>query len=114
MPLARDRAVAAASEIIVRRGSIYLAAAACVRYFYGLESVILQRQEDDLLILPVRYSAAGGYLLKIRNSAGDRVVNALDFFAFHGLDSERDIRAECFWNSEYAALVAAKIFKPAN
>lgn len=114
MPPAHKRAAANVSEIIVRRGSIYLAAETWVRYFYGLESVILQRQEDDLLILPVRHSAAGGYLLKIRNSAGDRVVNALDFFVFHGLYSEQDIRAECFWSSEYAALLAAKLLQSAN
>ena len=43
---------------------------------------------DDLLILPVRHAAAGGYLLKLRNGAGDRVVNAPDFFREHGLDDE--------------------------
>jgi hypothetical protein len=103
-----------ASAIIIRRGSIYLAAEICLRYFHGLESVILQRQEDDLLILPVRHSAAGGYLLKIRNSAGDRVVNAMDFFGFHGLDSENEISAPSFWNSDYAALIIAKLFRSAK
>ena len=112
MPPAHESVSPPASTVIIRRGSIYLAAETCARYFYGLESVILQRQEDDLLILPVRHSAAGGYLLKIRNSAGDRVVNAMDFFGFHGLDSEDEISTPSFWNSDYAALLVAKLFIP--
>ncbi len=39
-----------------------------------------------MLVLPVRYAASGGYVLKIRNAAGDRVVDAGDFFRDHGLD----------------------------
>jgi hypothetical protein len=114
MQPASESAAPRVSTVIIRRGSIYLAAETCERYFHGLESVILQRQEDDLLILPVRHSAAGGYLLKIRNSAGDRVVNALDFFAFYGLASEKEISTESFWNSDYAALHVMKFFGSAK
>ena len=38
------------------------------------------------MILPVRHAAAGGYVLKLRNSAGDRVVHAPDFFREHHID----------------------------
>ena len=55
-------------------------ASVMLRHFAGLEGVILLRRDNDILILPVRNNAAGGYLLKLRNSAGDRVVNAADFF----------------------------------
>ncbi len=64
------------------------------RYFTGLETVILLRRGQDLCILPVKHAAAGGYLLKLRNKVGDRVVHAPDFFREHGID-ENDQRSNC-------------------
>lgn len=100
--------------ITVRTGRIYLGAAVYERYFHGVESVILLRREDNLLILPVRHAAAGGYLLKIRNASGDRVINATDFLEHHGLNSDMEISAQVFWSRENAALMAGNIFNIAN
>ena len=93
------------------RGSLYLSRAVCDRYFPGLESVILMRRDDDLLVMPVTHAANGGYLLKRRNAAGDRVVTAPDFFRLHGIDDrvERDLPS--MWASESAALKAANAFR---
>lgn len=96
--------------ITLKRGGLYLVRELYDRYFPGLETVILLRRNHDLLILPVRQAAAGGYLLKARNGAGDRVVNAPDFFREQGIDEalERDLVVA--WSSRSAALVAADAF----
>ena len=99
-----------ASTVTVKRGSLYLMKAVYDRYFPGLEAVILIRREDDLLILPVRHAASGGYLLKLRNGAGDRVVTAPDFFREQGFDEgERELPV--VWSSEKAALLSARAFQ---
>ena len=75
-----------AATVTVKRGSLYLDRALYDRYFPGLEAVILLRRDKGLLILPVRHTASGGYLLKLRNGAGDRVVSAPDFFREQGIE----------------------------
>jgi hypothetical protein len=97
--------------VIVRRGSIHLARAVHDRYFPGLEAVVLLRRDDDLLILPVRQAAAGGYLLKLRNSAGDRVVDAADFLRANGVDDSRELTLSFAWHAECAGLVASGVFR---
>lgn len=100
-----------ALTVTIKRGSLYLARQLYDRYFPGLEAVILMRREDDLLILPVRHAASGGYLLKLRNGAGDRVVTAPDFFREHGFDEDEVERClPVVWNSERAALLSAGAF----
>lgn len=94
----------------VRRGGLYMSAEVCDRYFAGLETVILLRREGDLVVLPVRHAAAGGYLLKRRNGAGDRVVFAPDFFREHGLGDEADAEFRVGWEAGQAALVAKAAF----
>lgn len=98
------------ASVEVRRGGLYLSSATCDRYFTGLESVILLRRNDDLVIMPVRHAASGGYLLKRRNTAGDRVVFAPDFFREHGLGDETACEFFAHWDSEQAALVAKDMF----
>jgi hypothetical protein len=98
------------ASVQVRRGGLYLSSATCDRYFTGLESVILLRRNDDLVILPVRHAASGGYLLKRRNGAGDRVVFAPDFFREQGMDDESTCEFFAHWDSEQAALVAKDMF----
>ena len=93
------------------RGSLYLSRDVCDRYFHGLESVILVRRGDDLLVMPVMRAAAGGYLLKRRNAAGDRVVSAPDFFREHGLDDRVDSELNADWVAESAALTARDAFR---
>jgi hypothetical protein len=99
-----------ASCVTMRRGSLYIRRAVCERYFAGLEAVMLLRRGDDLLILPVRHAAAGGFLLKFMNLAGDRVVNAPDFFRAQGIEDHvcRDLSVT--WVSRDAALVASGMF----
>ena len=97
----------AASVISLKRGALYVTSDIYDRYFAGLEAVILLRRDRDLCILPVRHLAAGGYLLKLRNKAGDRVVNAPDFLREQGIDEEVALELPVVWSSERGALVAA-------
>lgn len=99
------------TAITLRRGALYLARETYDRYFAGLETVILLRRDRDLCILPVRHAAAGGYLLKLRNKAGDRVVHAPDFFREYGIDENSALELSVVWSSERGALVAADTFE---
>jgi hypothetical protein len=96
--------------VTVKRGSLYLAREVYDRYFPGLEAVILLRRDDDLLILPVRHAASGGYLLKLRNGAGDRVVSAPDFFREQGIEDEDELELSVAWSPENAALCSDRAF----
>jgi len=107
---ARSRRDGGAS-VSLRHGGLYLGRDVFDRYFAGLEAVILLRRDNDLLILPVRHAAAGGYLLKRRNAAGDRVVNAPDFFREHGLGDEVELDLAVDWSTRSAGLVAADAFR---
>jgi hypothetical protein len=101
----------AGSAVSLKRGALYLSCEVYDRYFAGLETVILLRRDRDLCILPVRHAAAGGYLLKLRNKAGDRVVHAPDFFREYGVDESAARELPVVWSSERGALVAAEAFE---
>jgi hypothetical protein len=102
------------ASVTLSRGSLYLTSELYRRYFDGLETVILLRGNDDLMIMPVRHTAAGGYLMKLKNAVGDRVVNAMDFFRLHGIDETSEINLIVNWHTESAALIASNAFKSAN
>lgn len=93
------------ARVAVRNGSVYLPAAVIDAYFRGIASVIILIREDDLLVLPVQQSAAGGCLLKIRNAAGDRVASAPDVFAANGLENWSEADLPALWSSTQSALL---------
>jgi len=101
----------AASVVNLKRGALYLSSDVYDCYFAGLETVILLRRGRDLCILPVKHAAAGGYLLKLRNKAGDRVVYAPDFFREHGIDENVALELSVAWSTEQGALVAVDAFE---
>ncbi|MGY4319077.1 hypothetical protein [Bradyrhizobium sp. JR3.5] len=100
----------AISVVRVARGALYLSHETYDRYFAGLEAVILLRRENDLWIMPVRHAAAGGYLLKHRNSRGDRVVHAPDFLREHGVNENTALQLSVAWSTECGALIAVDAF----
>lgn len=97
-------------NVIVRRGSLYLPREVYDNYFANLDGVVLQRRGDDLVVLPVQHAASGGYLLKRRNAAGDRVVTAADFFRSQGVDDDAERCAATRWDSAAAGLRADALF----
>ena len=94
------------SVISIRNGSIYLPADVVDRYFRGIDAVIVLIDEGELMILPVHQATSGGCLLKLRNAAGDRVVQARDVFQDRDfLDFSSDNLAVT-WKSSQGALCA--------
>jgi hypothetical protein len=91
-------------DLRLSKGSLYLSAEYYGRYFNGLGSVILVNRDKQLLIMPVHNEAGGGFLMKIRNARGDRVIHAQEFLAFHGLE-KLDQAVYGQWDSELSALV---------
>jgi len=98
------------APISFRDGRLYVSRAACNSFFGDSGAVALVRRGGDLLVLPVRHAAAGGYILKIRNSAGDRVITAPDFFRAEGL-GERDVwDGPAGWSEDHAAVALHGFF----
>jgi hypothetical protein len=98
------------AHIGLRQRRLYIAREIYETYFAGGSTVILLRKERDLLVLPVRYAASGGYVLKIRNAAGDRVVDAGDFFRDHGLDDGAEWEGTFSWCETSGGLRLYEVF----
>ena len=93
-------------KVSIREGSIYLPCSLVETYFRGIEAVIVLIQQDELMVMPVHQSTSGGCLLKIRNAAGDRVVQARDVFQDQDLLELSIEGLPVVWRSEKGALCA--------
>lgn len=96
--------------LVVRRGALHLTRQVYERFFDRLENVVLLRDGGDLVILPVRHQAAGGYVIKLRSGAGDRAVLAADFFRDNGVDDDVQLTLSAAWDEARAALIASGVF----
>ncbi len=101
----------ARAEVGIRRGRVYLARSVCDAHFAGCSGVILLRKDTDVLVLPVQHAASGGYVLKIRNSAGDRVVDAGDFLRDHGFDDGANWESTYSWCEMSGGLRLYEVFR---
>lgn len=97
--------------VTLRRGSLCFSRGDYDRFFSGVDSVVLLRDGATLLILPVMQAAAGGYLLKQRNLAGDRVAHAAGFFRENGIPDEVERESAAGWSGERAALIIGGFFE---
>jgi hypothetical protein len=89
----------------INRGGLHMSRDVYEGRLAGIAGIILLRRQNDLLILPVRHAAAGGYLLKLRNSAGDRVAHAPDFFRAHGIGDEDEREITVAWDEDQGGFV---------
>ena len=96
--------------LTIRRAALHFSVQTYERYFAGLSSLVVLRDGADLLVLPVRLGAAGGYVIKQRNGAGDRTVDAADFFRDNGIDDTISLTLPAHWSNERAALIIRNIF----
>ena len=99
-----------ASPIVLREGRLYFTREVCERHLAGSNAVALIRAGTDLVILPVRHAAGGGYLLKLRTSAGERVAAAPDFFRAEGLGDDVVWSGQAVWQENRAAFVLHNFF----
>jgi len=53
----------------------------------------------------VQQAGAGGLLMKIRNSLGDRVVSISEFLDNYGFELQEDVIIPVEWSSSDAALI---------
>jgi hypothetical protein len=100
----------AAPLVGLKQRRLYMARAVYESYFAGCSTVILLRKDEDLLVLPVQHAASGGYVLKIRNASGDRVVDAGDFFRDHGLEDSAEWEGTYSWCEKSGGLRIYAVF----
>lgn len=99
-----------AIDVVVVRGVVQLSCSDFEGVFGRAASVVLVREDRDLWILPVHEAAIGGHLVKLRNAAGDRAIDALEFFRGHELERDREIRVKGRWVPERGALQVTDLF----
>ncbi len=97
-------------EIRFSQGRLYVDRAVHADYFAGSETVILLRRDADLLVLPVRQAASGGYIMKIRNAAGDRVIDGADFFRDQRMDDRTGWSGDFAWCEKSGGLRLYEFF----
>lgn len=97
--------------VTIRRGSLHLTREIYQRFFNSLDNVVLLRDGVDLIVLPVRHQAAGGYVIKVRTGAGDRAVMAADFFRDNGIEDTVEMTLPATWSDERAALIVGQAFQ---
>jgi hypothetical protein len=101
-----------AHTVSVLRGNIYLSHETCETYFPDVQCVALVQRDDAVAIMPLIRESGGGLLLKVRNSLGDRVIHAQEFFRDKGLlEDFEERRLPVRWSSELAALMLANLPK---
>jgi hypothetical protein len=87
-------------------GNIYIPHETFETYLKGIEAVALLPHNDGILIFPLIQESAGGLLLKMRNSQGDRIVHAQEFFRNNNYVEEFQERpCDVRWLSDRAALL---------
>lgn len=74
-----------ADVIELRDGRLVLPAAVFERCLAPCVAVALVAREDRWWLLPL-HGGAGGLQIKLRNAAGDRVVEAREFFRAQGVE----------------------------
>jgi hypothetical protein len=93
-------------EVSIREGSIYLPHQLVDTYFRDIDAVIVLIQQGELMVMPVHQATSGGSLLKVKNAAGDRVVQARDVFQDQDLLEFRADNLAVIWSAEKSALCA--------
>ncbi len=93
-------------KVSIREGSIYLPHELVDTYFRDIDAVIVLIQQGELMVMPVHQATSGGSLLKVKNAAGDRVVQARDVFQDQEMLDFRADNLAVIWSSEKSALCA--------
>lgn len=95
------------SEHVIRiaKGSIYLSSELCQRYLPNINAIALLIRDNQVYLLPLHSTTAGGMLLKIRNAHGDCVAHALEFLRTIGIDADSPEQTyPARWITEFAGL----------
>ncbi len=99
----------------IARGNIYFPHETFETYLKGIEAVALLPHEDGILVFPLIQESAGGLLLKMRNSQGDRIVHAQEFFRNNNYVEEfHERQCDVRWLSDRAALLIIDVQRTVN
>lgn len=90
-------------QMLLKNGNLYLDSELYETYFSTINSVVLIKKGDTFLLMPVQ-QAGGGLLFKIKNTKGDRIVHAIEFFQQNGIEAEEEKVLDVEWSAELAAL----------
>lgn len=91
--------------LTLTRGSLHVPREVCERFFPHALNVALLAREGRVLMIPLAADSAGGLLLKLRNSRGDRVVLAQEFLRQHGFEEGfPPCEVTALWRPDVAAL----------
>ncbi|MBS2007568.1 MAG: hypothetical protein JST01_11035 [Cyanobacteria bacterium SZAS TMP-1] len=93
-----------AEVVSIKNGNLYVGHELYQKFFAGIETIALLKRDTGFLVMPVFSQASGGRLLKMRNSAGDRVVTATDFLQDFNLDEQAEKNFAARWDGSAAAL----------
>ena len=93
-----------ALEVRIRAGRILLPSELYKRTFGEREGAVVVAREGRLCLYPVE-QVAGGLLVKQRNAAGDRVVDACEVLRGHGWDDLGELSCPARWDIGRGALV---------
>lgn len=101
----------------IRNRHLQFPAAVHRYYLQSTRSVALLPQQQDLLLLPLVGSSAGGVLVKQRNAEGDCTVALDDILQRRELSKDLHearavMRVAAHWETERAALVLPQLFEP--
>ncbi len=108
-------ATAARHSVRIARGNVYLDSELCAEFLGSAVSVAALNTDGRALLLPLRGSSAGGLLLKVLNSHGDRVVHAPEFLRSLGMEYDSPERTvPVRWCAESAALLLEGLPSTAN
>lgn len=93
------------NSISIKKGKIYLSQEIYNKYFAGSNSAALIDWHGQLLLMPVVSEAQGGLLIKVINSRGDRVVDAVDVLRRLQLSEDACYDCAAQWSTEMAGLL---------
>jgi len=102
------RELSAHPSVSAQWGNLHLSHELCDAHLAGVAAVALVARDAQVLIVPLIPGSPGGLLLKQRNSRGDRVIHAQDFFRVHSLPEDSESRPlSARWSEALAALVVS-------
>lgn len=96
--------------LAIARGVIAIARADYEATLGGAAAVVVLRRGAALWLIPVLRADAGGTIVKIRNAAGDRAIDARELLRGEGIADDDARELTCAWCAEHAALVAEGAF----
>ena len=92
-------------NIRIAKGSLYLSSELCQLYLPDISAIALLIRDNQVFLLPLHSTTAGGILLKMRNAHGDRVAHALEFLLSIGIDADSpEQTCTARWITEIAGL----------